>query len=106
MYCIITAVLILAVFFTLTFLDSEVDNRTLATPNIAKDNATFTSFATVRINASANDVWAAVLAFQHYPRWNSVLRKCMWEETTADGAPFVGSKGIIRVSRERIQQLL
>ena len=85
----------------MAYLDGEIDERTLlATPSISKSDASFTSFATIRINASAEDVWAAVLAFQDYPGWNSVLKKSTWAETTADGVPFVGSKGTIRVSFE------
>lgn len=100
-YCIIAAFLILVVFFIIAFLDGTIDERTiLATPNLPKDEATFTAFANVRINASANEVWDAVIGFQDYPRWHTVIKECTWEQTTADGAPFVRSKGSLRASHE------
>jgi hypothetical protein len=96
--CIAIAVLILLVLFFFVFIENSVDEtQLLATPTIPKDEAAFTSFASVKIQATAEEVFAVVLNFTDYGSWNTSTPEITWDKTTADGVPFVGAKGVAKV---------
>ena len=83
--------------FVVAWIQNSVnESRLLATPSIPKENAVLTSFASARISAPADDVFKAMLSYKDYSKW-SCFSQYKWQETTEDGAPLVGSKGLFKV---------
>ncbi len=86
---------------TLLFLIAAVQNsvdesRLIATPNIPQEKGVLTSFASIKIKSSAEEVFAVVSSFKDYSTW-ATFSDFKWKEVTADGVPMTGSMGSFKV---------
>lgn len=64
---------------------------------VPKENAVLTSFASARISAPVDDVFAVLLKYNDYSKW-SCFQHYKWQaKVDGDGAPPVGSKGSFQV---------
>jgi hypothetical protein len=89
-------ILIVLLFLVAWIQNSVNENRLLATPSIPKENGVFTTFASARIAAPADEVFKVMLNYKDYSKW-SCFSQYKWRETTEDGAPLVGSTGSFKV---------
>lgn len=71
--------------------------RVLGTPSIPAENGILTSYGSATIHATVDEVFTALTRFDEYTKWSS-FNNYMWEDTTANGVPAVGSKGRFQVS--------
>jgi len=101
LYMSIAAVLIAFLFLVAIVQNSVDESRIIATPNIPRENGVLTSSASIKIKASAEEVWAVITNFKDYSTWTS-FSEYKWKEVTADGVPMVGSTGSFKVSLLRI----
>jgi hypothetical protein len=63
---------------------------------VPKENAVLTSFASARISAPVDDVFAALLNYKNYSKWS--CQQYTWQANIdGDGAPPVGTKGSFKV---------
>ena len=91
------AVVIIIILFLIAALQNSVDEESLlATPTIPKNKAVLTSFASTKINAPTDEVWATVINFKDFSKW-SPFSEHKWKEVTADGTPLTGSTGTFKV---------
>jgi hypothetical protein len=101
LYMSIAAVLIAFLFLVAIVQNSVDESRIIATPNIPRENGVLTSSASIKIKASAEEVWTVITNFKDYSTWTS-FSEYKWKEVTADGVPMVGSTGSFKVSLLRI----
>ena len=65
---------------------------------VTKDRAVLTTFASARISAPIDDVFAVMLNYKDYGKW-SCFQQHKWQaEVDVSGAPPVGTKGSVSVS--------
>ena len=76
------------------------------TPSIPAENAVVTAFASTRIRATADDVFAAMLEnFKGGSYW-SLFTEYQWKDKDLDGLPIAGTTGSVRVSMFRLSHTL
>ncbi|RAL62430.1 hypothetical protein DID88_004996 [Monilinia fructigena] len=73
----------------------------MATPSISKNDAVLTAYASVRINASADEVFGVITSFEKY---GSGYSQYKWDDHR-DKMPIVGAKGLYSFQVEEIQDL-
>ena len=96
---ICTAIVIVTILFLIAALQNSVDDRSLlATPSITKDRAVLTAFASTKINAPVDEVWAAVTNFKASSKGSS-FSEYQWKGVTADDTPRIGCTGTFKVRR-------
>ncbi|KAB8302820.1 hypothetical protein EYC80_006164 [Monilinia laxa] len=71
----------------------------MATPSISKSDAVLTAYASVRINASADEVFGVITSFEKY---GSGYSQYKWDDHR-DKMPIVGAKGLYSFQVEEIQ---
>lgn len=75
-------------------IQNHVDEKSLiATPSIKKDDAIFTTYASVKINAPADDVFRVITSSKKYGSGYSQYQF----EHDQEKLPVVGAKGICSV---------
>jgi len=92
----------IAILFLVAIVQNSVDERSvIATPNIPRENGILTSFVSIKIKASAEEVFAVMASFKDYST-ETPFSAFNWENVTADGVPMVGSTGTfkVRISKE------
>jgi hypothetical protein len=91
------AALAIGVFFLIAIVQNSVDEKDIiATPNIPRENGILTSFASIKIRASAEEVFAVIAGFKDFPT-ETPFSGFSWKNVTADGVPMVGSTGSFHV---------
>lgn len=91
------AFILIALLSLIVWIQNSInESRLLPTPTIPKENAVLTSFASARINAPVDEVFAVLLNYKDYLKW-SCFSQYKWQEVTEDGAPRVGSTGSFKV---------
>lgn len=91
------AVIAIAFLFLIAAIQNSVDeSRIIATPNIPRENGVLTSFASTKIKASVEEVFAVVSKFKDYSA-ETPFSNFKWKEVTADGVPMTGSTGSFKV---------
>ena len=88
-------ILIVLLLLVVWIQNSVKKSRVLPTPSIPKENAVFTSFASARISAPVDDVFAVLLNYKDYSKW-SCFSQYKWQKTEG-GIPVIGSKGSFKV---------
>jgi hypothetical protein len=96
LYIAIALLLISSLFLIAIVQNCVDDGRILATPTIPVNNGILTSFASIRINATTEEVFQTLMSFKDYSKWSS-FSEHQWEKTTDDGIPLLGSKGTLKV---------
>ncbi|QSZ28639.1 hypothetical protein DSL72_003138 [Monilinia vaccinii-corymbosi] len=71
----------------------------MATPSLRKDKAVLSTYASVRINASADEVFGVITSFEKYESGYSQYR---WDGDQ-DKMPIVGARGLYSFRVEGIQ---
>lgn len=90
-------VLISLLFLIAMIQNSVDDDRLIATPNIRRESAVMTSFASTKIKGNADEVFAVVKNYKGYSDW-SPFHDYEWEDVSVDGVPRFGSLGTFKVS--------
>ena len=91
------AAIAIGILFLIAIIQNSVDESSIiATPSIPRENGIFTSVASVKIKASAEDVFAAISSFKDYSA-ETPFARFHWKDVTADGVPRVGSTGSSKV---------
>ncbi|KAF7958508.1 hypothetical protein EAE96_002051 [Botrytis aclada] len=95
------AFLIICLLFIIVLLiQNHVDEKSLiATPSINKDDAVLTAYASVKINASADDVFRVITSFQKYGSGYSQYEF----ELDQEKMPAVGARGMYTFRVEDIR---
>jgi hypothetical protein len=92
------AFVIITILFLLAIAQNAVYEKNLmSTPTIPIQKGVLTSFASTKINASVEDVFAAMINFKGYSTW-SAFSDYKWDSVAADGVPLNGTTGSFRVS--------
>jgi hypothetical protein len=87
----------IAILFTIAIIQNSVDERSIiATPNIPRENGVITAFASIKIKASADEVFEFIMKFKDCSA-QSGFSQHRWKSVTADGVPMVGSTGSYKV---------
>src|SRR6266700_7995913 len=87
----------IAILFIIAIVQNCVDEQSIiATPNIPRENGVLTSFASIKIKASAEEVFAVMASFKDYST-DTPFSAFNWKNVTADGVPMVGSTGYFDV---------
>jgi hypothetical protein len=88
----------ITILFLIAIAQNSVDEKNLmSTPTIPIQKGVLTSFASTRIKASAEDVFAAMINFKGYSTW-SAYSGYKWDSVAADGVPLNGNTGSFKVS--------
>ncbi|KAF7913771.1 uncharacterized protein EAF01_000177 [Botrytis porri] len=83
--------IICLLFIIVLLVQNYVDEKSLiATPSIKKDDAVFTTYASVKINASADDVFRVITSFKKYGNGYSQYEF----EHDQEKLPVVGAMGM------------
>jgi hypothetical protein len=90
---LILLIICLLVIIVLLVQNSVDEKRLKATPSISKQDAIATAFASIKINASADEVFGVISSFKHY---GSGYAQYTWG-TSSEKHPTVGSRGIYKV---------
>ncbi|KAM3086530.1 hypothetical protein ACMFMF_000478 [Clarireedia jacksonii] len=90
---LILPIICLLVIIVLLVQNSVDENRLKATPSISRQDAIVTAFASIKINASADEVFDVISSFEHY---GTRLAQYTWEASSGKH-PTVGSKGLYKV---------
>jgi hypothetical protein len=96
LYMSIAAVLIASLFLIAIIQNSVDESRIIATPNIPREHGVLTSFVSVKIKASVEEVFDVLTKFKDYSTWTT-FSEFKWIDVTADGVPMVGSTGSCKV---------
>lgn len=89
----------IAILFTIAIVQNSVDESSIiATPNIPRENGVLTAFASIKIKASADEVFSMIMKFKDCSS-ESTFSEHRWKEVTADGVPMVGSTGSYKVRK-------
>ncbi|KAF7915752.1 hypothetical protein BELL_0074g00070 [Botrytis elliptica] len=92
--------IICLLFIIVLLIQNHVDEKSLiATPSIKKDDAIFTAYASVKINASADDVFRVITSSKKYGSGYSQYQF----EHDQEKLPVVGAKGIYSFRVEDIR---
>jgi hypothetical protein len=95
--CVAFAAFAIVILFLIAAIQNSVDeSRLIATPNIPRENGVLTSFASTKIKASVEEVFAVIANFKDYSTWTS-FSDYKWKDVTADGLPMTGSTGSFKV---------
>ncbi len=96
--CTAVAFLLIALVLLIAFLQNSVDqHHLLATPTIPLKHGVVTSFASTKINASVDEVFAVLVNFEDYPKWSSST-EYRWHTHMTDGLLVPGCVGTLKVS--------
>ncbi len=88
------AFILVTLFLLMRVAKGSVDSsNVLATPNISKEDAVFTSSASTRIKAPPDEVFSTLIKFNSASAWSQYK----WEDLDADGVPVLGSSGTFKV---------
>ena len=88
----------IAILFLIAIAQNSVDEKNLmSTPTIPIQKGVLTSFASTRIKASVENVFAAMINFKGYSTW-SAFSDYKWDSVAADGVPLNGTTGSFKVS--------
>lgn len=100
--CSFLAFLIICLLLIIVLLiQNYIDEKSLiATPSITKEEAVFTAYASVKINASADDVFHIITSFEKYGSGNSQYK---WDNDQ-DKLPIVGARGFYSVRCSPLQR--
>jgi hypothetical protein len=91
------AAIAIGILFLIAIIQNSVDESSIiATPSIPRENGIFTSVASVKIKASAEEVFAAISSFKDFSP-GTPFAMYHWKDVTADGVPRVGSTGSCKV---------
>jgi hypothetical protein len=91
------AVLAIALLFLVAIVQNSVDeNSIIATPSIPRENGVMSSFTSIKIRASVEEVFAVMASFKDYSS-GTPFASYKWKDKTDDGVPIVGSTGSFRV---------
>jgi hypothetical protein len=91
------ALILIGLLFLVALVQNSIkESPLLPTPTIPKEKAVFTSFASARISAPADEVFAVLLNYKDYSKW-SCFSQYRWREVTKDGSPLIGSNGSFKV---------
>lgn len=95
--CLSLAFLVICLLLIIVLLiQNHVDKKQImATPSIRKDEAVLTAYASVRINASADEVFGVITSFEKY---GSGYSQYKWDDHRGK-TPIVGAKGLYSVRR-------
>ncbi|PQE20776.1 hypothetical protein CJF30_00002080 [Rutstroemia sp. NJR-2017a BBW] len=96
---LILLIICLLVIIVLLIQNSVDEKRLKATPSISKQDAISTAFASIKINASADEVFNVISSFKHY---GSGHAQYTWG-TSSEKHPTVGSKGLYKFHLEEYQ---
>jgi hypothetical protein len=92
------ALVTIAILFLIAIAQNSVDEKNLmSTPTIPIQKGVLTSFASTRIKASVENVFAAMINFKGYSTW-SAYSDYKWDSVAADGVPLNGTTGSFKVS--------
>jgi len=92
------AFVIITVLFLIAIAQNSVDEKKLMpTPTIPIQNSVLTSFASTKIKASVEVVFAAMINFKGDSTW-STFSGYKWDSVAADGVPLNGTTGSFKVS--------
>ncbi|APA07037.1 predicted protein [Sclerotinia sclerotiorum 1980 UF-70] len=92
-------ILCLLVIIVLLIQNYVDEKRLIATPSIRKDEAILTAYASIKINASADQVFDAITSFERY---GSGFSQYKWDNGQ-DKMPVVGARGLYSFRVEDIQ---
>lgn len=91
------AFILISLLFVIAMIQNLVDeDRLIATPNIPRENAVLSAFASIKIKGSADEVFGVIKSYKGYPEW-SPFHDYKWKDVTVDGVPRVGSPGSFMV---------
>ncbi|KAE9381641.1 hypothetical protein N431DRAFT_321990 [Stipitochalara longipes BDJ] len=92
------AALAIALLFLIAIIQNSVDEKTIIpTPSIPQENGVMSSFASTKIKASVEEVFAVMASFKDYST-RTPFSAFNWKNKTADGVPMVGSTGSFRLT--------
>jgi hypothetical protein len=92
--CAAVAFILIAILFLIAAIQNSVDEKNLmATPTIPKANAVLTSFASTKIKATEDEVFAVITDFKDYT-WSSSFTDYKFDNQQI---PQAGSKGTFKV---------
>ncbi|TGO28974.1 hypothetical protein BPAE_0020g00190 [Botrytis paeoniae] len=91
LFYFLTFLIICLLFIIVLLIQNHVDEKSLlATPSISKDDAILTTYASVKINASADDVFRVITSFKKYGNGYSQYEF----EHDQEKMPAVGARGM------------
>ncbi|KAF7867392.1 hypothetical protein EAF04_005475 [Stromatinia cepivora] len=92
----IICLLVIIVLLIQNYVDEK---RLIATPSIRKDEAILTAYASIKISASADEVFDAITSFERY---GSGFSQYKWDNGQ-DKVPIVGARGLYSFRVEDIR---